>query len=37
VSKARDLIGFEPRVVIDNGVEIYVKWFLEREKRRIDV
>ena len=37
VSKARDLIGFEPKVVIDKGVEIYVKWFLEREKRRTGI
>lgn len=37
VSKARDLIGFEPKVVIDKGVAIYVKWFLEREKRRTGV
>lgn len=33
VTKAKRLIGFEPRVVIAEGVERYVKWFLERVKR----
>ncbi len=32
VGKARRLIGFEPGVVIEEGVRRYVKWFLEREK-----
>lgn len=33
VTKAKRLIGFEPKVVIDEGVARYVRWFLEREKR----
>lgn len=33
VAKAKRLIGFEPKVVIDEGVARYVRWFLEREER----
>lgn len=35
VAKARRLLGFDPKVRIDEGVEIYVRWFLEREASRI--
>lgn len=34
VTKAKRLFGFEPKVGISEGVRRYVKWFLEREKRR---
>lgn len=34
VTKARKLLGFEPAVNIAEGVRRYVKWFLEREKRK---
>lgn len=34
VAKAKRLIGFEPKVVIEEGVERYVRWFLERESRK---
>ncbi len=33
VSKARRLLGFEPRVGIEEGTRRYVKWFLERQGR----
>lgn len=33
IRKAEKLIGFKPRVGLDEGVGRYVKWFLEREKR----
>lgn len=36
VSKARRLIGYEPKVDIEEGVERYVKWFLEREGLEIE-
>lgn len=32
-AKARELLGFTAAVRIDEGVERYVKWFLERERR----
>lgn len=32
-TKARELLGFTAAVRIDEGVERYVKWFLERERR----
>lgn len=35
VAKARKLLGFEPKVAIDEGVRRYVAWFLEREKKRV--
>jgi len=35
VTKARKLFGFEPVVDIAEGVRIYVKWFLEREERKL--
>lgn len=31
VAKARRLLGFNPKVSIEEGVERYVKWFFERE------
>ncbi len=34
VTKARKLLGFEPKVAIDEGVRRYVAWFLEREKNK---
>lgn len=34
VTKAKRLLGFEPKVRIEEGVARYVKWFLEREGRR---
>lgn len=34
VAKARRLLGFDPKVAIDEGVRRYVAWFLEREKKR---
>ncbi len=33
VSKAMRLLGYEPGVPIEEGVERYVRWFIEREKR----
>lgn len=33
VSKARTLIGYEPEVAIEEGIERYVAWFLEGEKK----
>ncbi len=33
VGKAKRLIGFEPKVAIEEGVGRYVKWFLAREKK----
>ncbi|MBW7957071.1 MAG: GDP-mannose 4,6-dehydratase [Deltaproteobacteria bacterium] len=33
VSKAKRLLGFSPLVRIEEGVERYVKWFVERERR----
>ncbi|MCP4231188.1 MAG: NAD-dependent epimerase/dehydratase family protein, partial [bacterium] len=33
VSKAKRLIGFEPRVGIEEGIRRYVAWFLKREER----
>ena len=32
-AKAKELLGFTAAVRIDEGVERYVKWFLERERR----
>jgi UDP-glucuronate 4-epimerase len=32
-AKAKELLGFTATVRIDEGVERYVKWFLERERR----
>src|SRR3972149_5972792 len=32
-AKAKELLGFTAAVRIDEGVERYVKWFLEREQR----
>lgn len=34
VTKARSLIGFEPAVRIEEGVARYVRWFLERQRRK---
>jgi UDP-glucuronate 4-epimerase len=34
VSKAGSLIGYAPKVSVDEGVERYVKWFLEREANK---
>ncbi|TAN64369.1 NAD-dependent epimerase/dehydratase family protein [bacterium] len=36
VSKATRLLGFEPEVRIEEGVARYVKWFLEREGRKLE-
>lgn len=33
VSKAERLLGYEPGVAIEEGVERYVRWYIEREKR----
>jgi len=33
-AKAKELLGFKAAVRIDEGVERYVKWFLERERRK---
>lgn len=33
VTKAKELLGFAAAVRIDEGVNRYVKWFLERERR----
>ena len=33
VGKAKRLIGFEPKVAIEEGVGRYVKWFLKRENK----
>jgi UDP-glucuronate 4-epimerase len=35
VSKARRMIGYEPKIGVEAGVERYVKWFLAREERGI--
>jgi len=35
VTKARRLLGFDPKVTIDEGVRRYVAWFLEREKSAV--
>jgi len=32
-TKAKELLGFKAAVRIDEGVERYVRWFLERERR----
>ncbi|MEK7774161.1 MAG: NAD-dependent epimerase/dehydratase family protein [Deltaproteobacteria bacterium] len=34
VAKAGRLLGFEPKVGIEDGVARYVRWFLEREGRK---
>lgn len=33
VTKAKKLLGFEPKVRIEEGVARYVEWFLKREER----
>lgn len=33
VTKAKKLLGFSPKVRIEEGVQRYVKWFLERRSR----
>ncbi len=33
VEKAKRLLRYEPEVMLEEGVERYVKWFIEREKR----
>ncbi len=33
VEKAKRLLGYSPQVGFEEGVERYVKWFVEREKR----
>ena len=33
VSKARRMIGYEPKVGVEEGIERYVKWFLARERK----
>ncbi len=33
VSKAKRLLGFEPKVRIEEGIARYVEWFLKREER----
>ena len=33
VTKARELIGYAPKVGIEEGIERYVKWFLAREDK----
>ncbi len=35
ISKAKRLLGYEPKVQIEEGVERYVKWFLKREGVRV--
>lgn len=30
ISKAKRLLGYEPKVQIEEGIEIYVKWFLKK-------
>ena len=35
VAKARKLLGFDPKVAIDEGVRRYVSWFLERERNAV--
>lgn len=37
VAKSRKLLGFSPKVAVEEGVERYVRWFLERESRRTKV
>lgn len=32
ISKARDLLGYDPKVQIEEGIKRFTKWFLEREK-----
>ena len=32
ISKAEKLIGFKPRVRLEEGIGRYVKWFLEKER-----
>jgi len=33
VTKAREILGFSPKVRIDEGIERYVRWYLERRSR----
>ncbi|HBR16047.1 MAG: epimerase [Deltaproteobacteria bacterium RIFCSPLOWO2_12_FULL_43_16] len=33
ISKAKRLLGYEPKVQIEEGIERYVKWFLEKANR----
>ena len=35
VAKARRLLGFEPKVAIEEGVRRYVSWFLEKERNAV--
>lgn len=35
VAKAKRLLGFSPAVRIDEGVERYVRWFIDREASRV--
>ena len=35
VAKAKRLLGFSAAVRIDEGVERYVRWFLDRETSRV--
>ena len=35
VSKARRMIGYEPKIGVEAGVDRYVKWFLAREERGV--
>ncbi len=35
VAKARRLLGFEPKVAIEEGVRRYVSWFLEKERKAV--
>jgi UDP-glucuronate 4-epimerase len=33
VTKAKRLLDYEPEVAIEEGIERYVRWFIDREKR----
>jgi UDP-glucuronate 4-epimerase len=33
VTKAKRLLGYEPKVTIEEGIGRYVRWFVDREKR----
>lgn len=35
ITKARDLLGFSPRVSIDQGLDRFVKWYLTQQRNRL--
>ena len=32
LSKAKNLLNYEPKIKIEEGIKLFVKWFLENKK-----